>query len=101
MNIDLPAWLILYFVWNVVAFRLVELDKERAKRKTWRIRERTFFFAALFFGAAGVLTGMYVYRHKTLHATFVIGMPVMLVINFVCGYYIYIIILKKTACFVI
>ena len=86
MNIDLSAWLILYIVWNMAVFRLVGLDKERAKRKNWRIRERTFFLAALFFGAAGVLAGMYVYRHKTLHATFVMGMPIMLVINFVCGY---------------
>ncbi len=86
MNIDLSVWLMLYIVWNVVAFFLVRLDKGRARRKSWRIRERTFFFVALFFGAAGVLTGMYVYRHKTLHSTFVIGMPVMLVLNFVCGY---------------
>lgn len=86
MNIGLPDWLMLYIVWNVVAFFLVRLDKGRARRKCWRIRERTFFFVALFFGAAGVLTGMYVYRHKTLHSTFVIGMSVMLVLNFVCGY---------------
>ncbi|SCM80295.1 conserved membrane hypothetical protein [uncultured Sporomusa sp.] len=86
MNVDLPVWFILYIAWNVAAFCLVGLDKKRAKRKVWRIRERTFFLTALFFGAAGVLAGMYGYRHKTLHATFVIGMPVMLIINFVCGY---------------
>lgn len=81
-----PNWLILYSVWNLAAFFLVRLDKHRARIKGRRIRERTFFWIALFFGAAGVLFGMYVYRHKTLHWTFVIGMPIILLLNFVCGY---------------
>ena len=83
---DLPIWFVVYWIWNFIAFLLVRADKQYARSQARRIRERTFFLMALFGGAAGVLSGMYVYRHKTLHLSFVIGMPVLLVGNLVCMY---------------
>ena len=77
-----PAWLILYIVWNFVGFMLIMIDKRRARRNEWRIRERTFFIFALAFGAAGILTGMYVFRHKIRRWPFVIGMPILCIVNF-------------------
>lgn len=85
-NIDLPIWFVIYWVWNFIAFLLVRTDKQYARNQVRRIRERTFFQMALFGGAAGVLIGMYVYRHKTLHPSFVIGIPVILLGNLVCMY---------------
>lgn len=85
-NYDLPIWFVVYWIWNFIAFLLVRADKQYARSQARRIRERTFFLTALFGGAAGVLSGMYVYRHKTLHLSFVIGMPVILVGNLVCMY---------------
>lgn len=73
--------LVLYLIWNFAAFYLVGSDKRRAQRNHWRIRERTFFGMAILFGAAGVLSGMYLFRHKTRHMTFVIGMPLLLLLN--------------------
>ena len=73
--------LLLYLAWNFAAFCLVGSDKRRAQSNRWRVRERTFFGMGLFFGAAGVLAGMYLYRHKTRHMTFVIGMPLLLILN--------------------
>jgi len=78
----------IYVLWNVAAFFLVMLDKQRARRRDRRIRERTFFLWAFVFGAAGVLLGMYIFRHKTRHLSFVIGMPIMLLLHFLLIIYV-------------
>lgn len=77
-----------YVIANAVAFLLVRADKRRARRGDRRIRERTFFLWAACFGAAGVLAGMYAFRHKTRHWSFRIGIPLLLLLNLVCGYYV-------------
>ncbi|SDE88402.1 DUF1294 domain-containing protein [Sporomusa acidovorans] len=82
LNIELA----LYFCWNLIAFVTVWADKCFARIQARRIRERTFFLIALLFGAAGVLIGMYVHRHKTLHQNFVIGIPILFFINIFCLY---------------
>ena len=83
---SLPPWLALYVSWNLVGFIMIMVDKRRARHGEWRIRERTFFLWAAAFGAAGVLLGMYVFRHKTRHLSFVIGVPVLCLINLGGGY---------------
>ena len=67
---------------NLVGFFLMGIDKRRARRNRWRVSERTLFIVALLFGSAGVLTGMYVFRHKTKHLSFTIGIPTILVCQF-------------------
>ena len=69
---------------NLWGFVLMGLDKRKAKHKRWRVQERTFFLIALFGGAAGVLLGMAVWRHKTRHLSFRIGIPALL-FGWVCG----------------
>ncbi|NGP45006.1 DUF1294 domain-containing protein [Bacillaceae bacterium SIJ1] len=63
---------------NGYAFLLMALDKKKAKAGSRRIRERSLWKAAWLFGAAGALAGMYAYRHKTKHRSFVWGMPLLL-----------------------
>lgn len=53
-------------------------DKQYAKKKMWRIPERTLMTLALFGGSAGVLLAMYTVRHKTRHPKFYIGVPAIL-----------------------
>lgn len=79
--------LLLYILWNLAAFILVMADKRRAQRNQWRIRERTFFLWALFFGAGGILLGMKVFHHKTRHRSFSVGIPLLCLLNLVCGYF--------------
>jgi uncharacterized membrane protein YsdA (DUF1294 family) len=78
---------LVYVLWNLAVFMLVMIDKRRACRAGRRIRERTFFGLALFFGAAGILLGMYAFHHKTRHMSFVIGIPLLLLLN-LAGWYI-------------
>lgn len=75
MNDLLLFWLALV---NLVGFILMGLDKYKAKHDLWRIPESTLFLAALLGGAAGVIAGMELFRHKTRHNGFRYGMPGLL-----------------------
>lgn len=66
---------------NLIAFVLMGIDKRRARLNRWRISERTLFLTALLFGSVGAIAGMYVFRHKTKHRSFRIGMPVILTLQ--------------------
>ncbi len=66
---------------NTVAFSLMGLDKRKAKNNEFRIPERTLFSAAVIGGSVGSIAGMYVFRHKTRHPSFKIGMPLILLIH--------------------
>ena len=63
---------------NLVGFCMMGIDKLKAKRHAWRIPEAALFAAAIFGGSIGSIIGMYSFRHKTKHMSFVIGMPVIL-----------------------
>lgn len=45
----------------------------------WRIPEKVLFGVSLLGGSAGTWAGMYLFRHKTKHWYFVVGMPLILV----------------------
>ncbi len=78
----MKAILILYIIIvNLAGFLMMGIDKRRARKRRWRIPERTLFLTALLFGSIGILTGMYVFRHKTRHLSFAIGIPTILVIQ--------------------
>ncbi|MDF2634029.1 MAG: hypothetical protein K0R78_903 [Pelosinus sp.] len=84
-----PLWLITYILWNIITFSLIMLDKRRARQQNWRIKERTLFLCALLFGATGILIGMYTFRHKTRHWSFVLGIPFLLLFNSICYYFLW------------
>lgn len=68
-------------VWDTLAslvlFCLMGVDKRRAQREQWRIRERTLFLWAILGGGAGGWLGMRVFHHKTLHRRFRFGFPAL------------------------
>lgn len=66
------------FLMNLIGFLSMLIDKRRARKKDWRIRERTLFLLAILGGSIGSLSGMYIFRHKTRHWYFVLGMPLIL-----------------------
>lgn len=74
--------LIIYVIMsNVIGFLLMGIDKLKAKRRRYRIPERTLFATAILGGSIGILIGMYVFRHKTRHLSFVLGIPIILVLQ--------------------
>lgn len=70
-----------YFSINLINFVLFYLDKKRARNRQWRIPESTLLFISLLGGTIGGLVGMNLFRHKTKKMKFVIGMPLILIVN--------------------
>lgn len=66
---------------NALSFLLMLADKYKARNKLWRIPEYVLLAAALLGGSLGSIIGMYGIRHKTRHPKFVIGLPLLLILN--------------------
>ena len=82
MILNLKLVLILYVLaMNIAAFALMGIDKVKAKKKAWRIPEGILFLFSIFGGSIGSIAGMYIFRHKTRHWYFVIGMPLILILQ--------------------
>ena len=71
-------FLLYLLIINAIAFMLMLVDKIKARKNKWRIRESTLILSAVLGGSPGALAGMYLFRHKTLHLKFTIGIPVIL-----------------------
>lgn len=66
---------------NAAAFLLMLADKQKARKNAWRIRESTLLLTAALGGSLGALAGMHLFRHKTRHGKFFIGIPVMFALH--------------------
>lgn len=80
VNDNIIRWALYYLiVMNLIGFLSMAIDKKKAQAGAWRIPEKTLFLFALLGGSIGSISGMYIWRHKTKHITFVIGMPLILI----------------------
>ena len=66
-----------YIAINLIGFVIMGVDKRKAIRNAYRIPEATLFCVALLGGALGTTLGMRIFRHKTKHWYFVVGMPLI------------------------
>ena len=79
---DSTKYIILLFaIWNITVFAIYGIDKHKAVRGSRRISEKTLLLTAALMGGLGALFGMAVFRHKTRHAKFVGGVPLLLIVN--------------------
>jgi uncharacterized membrane protein YsdA (DUF1294 family) len=81
----LAIWLAII---NIITFCVFGLDKWKAKRKeknerVRRVPEKTLLLLAALGGSVGALLGMKAFRHKTLHKAFRFGVPVILILQVV------------------
>ena len=79
MNILLIYLLII----NALTFLLMLTDKRRARKNAWRIPESTLLGVAALGGSLGAVLGMRLFRHKTLHLKFSVGLPLMLAVHII------------------
>ena len=70
---------------NARGFLIMLADKEKAKKRLWRIPEATLLTVAALGGSIGCLAGMKVFHHKTRKPKFYIGIPVILALQLILG----------------
>lgn len=75
-------WILIYaFIINLIAYAAMGIDKRRAVKNKRRIPEKTLFMFVLLGGGIGGTAAMYVFRHKTKHWYFVLGFPLITLIE--------------------
>ncbi|WML34603.1 DUF1294 domain-containing protein [Clostridium sp. OS1-26] len=66
---------------NLYGVIIMYYDKSRSIKHQWRVPESRLFLISLILGSAGILLGMYLFRHKTKHKKFTICIPLILILQ--------------------
>lgn len=74
---------------NIISFILMYVDKKKAINHQWRISEHTLMVVSLIGGSIGTILGMKIFRHKTKHVKFYVGVPIIFFIQLILSYYVY------------
>ena len=72
---------------NALGFFIMWLDKRKAQKNAWRIPEKTIFIITALGGGIGTIAGMYTFRHKTQKIAFVIGLPLITILEIIIALY--------------
>lgn len=72
---------------NIIGFLIMWLDKRKAIKGSWRIPEKTLFIITAIGGGIGTIAGMYTFRHKTKKLNFIIGLPLITILEIILGIY--------------
>lgn len=75
-------------IMNLIAFIFFGVDKRRAIRHQWRIKETVLLSFSLLGGGIGSFIGMKVFHHKTKKKKFIILIPFFTIIFGVIIYYL-------------
>ena len=74
-------YLIYFLIINLLSAAVCALDKKMALSEGWRVRENTLFALCLLGGSVGMYLAMRLIRHKTLHKRFMIGIPLIIILQ--------------------
>ena len=88
-NLNIKNIIIYLLILNALGFLFMLIDKKRAKKNEWRISESTLFGVALLGGSIGAIIGMYLFRHKTKKMQFIIGLPVIFILQIILVIYLF------------
>ncbi len=84
----MTIWQVYLLEINVVALLLSAIDKACARKAIWRVSEVTLLLSAVLGGSVGLLLGILLFRHKTKHNRFRIGVPLILLGQLVLVYFL-------------
>ena len=79
MNAPLFALWAYLMIINLTLFAVMGIDKARARARKTRVSEAALYTLALAGGSVGGIIGMLAFRHKTRHASFYLGFPLILI----------------------
>ncbi len=88
MNTYILGLVIYFFIINLFAIFLMKYDKVKAINNQYRVSEKALFLIALILGGIGIYIGMYLFRHKTKHVKFTVGIPLIIILNILTIYYL-------------
>ena len=74
---------------NFLSFILYGIDKKRARKREWRISEKTLIGIAVIGSCVGAILGMHIFHHKTRHWYFRYGLPLILIIQVLMAWFLY------------
>lgn len=74
---------------NLISFVLCGVDKWKAKMCKRRISENSLLLSCILGGSVGFIVGMKIFSHKTKHLKFTVGVPLVLLIQVIIGYFVY------------
>ncbi|PQV42296.1 DUF1294 domain-containing protein [Methanohalophilus euhalobius] len=66
---------------SLFSFGIMGIDKRKAVKGSYRISEKFLFTCAFAGGSAGILAGMYIFRHKIRRWKFKLGVPAILILE--------------------
>lgn len=72
------GWFVLISLTSVV---VTVLDKLKAKFSKWRIRESTLLILSVLGGSVAMLITMLLIRHKTRKPKFMLGIPIIIILQ--------------------
>ena len=81
MRIEMKKIYMLLIIINLCSLIMMKVDKSRARNKQWRIPEMNIWLISLLGGSVGTYIGMKLFRHKTKHLSFKIGIPLLILIQ--------------------
>lgn len=89
INNNIIIILVYLLIINILTFLIMAIDKYKAKRARRRIPEKTLFTLVFLGGGIGGIIAMYTIRHKNKKVRFVIGFPLILIIEIIASLCIY------------
>lgn len=90
----MPQWyvtaaLVYIGIISLLGFALMGIDKKKAAAHERRIPEKILFQTAFIGGSPGVFLGIWVFRHKTRHLTFTLGIPFIILLQALAAVFIF------------
>lgn len=83
----MPYMIALLTLVNMIGLVVVGVDKHKARKRLWRIPEKVFFTLSILGGCPGVYLGLLLFRHKTKHWYFILGIPAIFILQMIVLYY--------------
>lgn len=74
----IPNFILYLIIINAAGMALMLADKHAAEKHAKRVPEKILLNIAYFGGCFGVFFGMLLFRHKTRHTRFNIGVPLVM-----------------------
>lgn len=89
MNIFLFILAIYLILINLIAVIVTIFDKLCAVKRRWRVKESTLLLLSALGGSICMYITMLLIRHKTRHIKFMLGIPLILIVQLIIAFLIW------------